>query len=225
MKSSFGMRDGAQDSEVLTFRGLGVFRGPRRLIYIAALCASFAAIFWFTIKPAAPLEVLSTDLQLRDGRLYHGGQTRPFTGVMIDRHAGNILKSRSEIRDGRLHGLSEGWHTNGQLQVRESFKKGLSHGLRIKWSEQGVKLAESSIVEGKLDGPFRRWHENGALAEEVTMNAGEPDGLARAFYPSGFLKTEARLKNGKIVEQKSWADGEMKGGATVLPPTGSQSNR
>lgn len=169
-----------------------------------------AGVFLFWKKPAALPEVLATEMARRDGLLYHGQQTQPFTGFMLEKYPGGALKSRSAIRDGVLDGLSEGWHTNGQTQVREFFKKGVSHGLRVKWYDRGTKLSEGNIVEGKHEGIFRRWHENGRLAEEVNMRQGEPDGLSQAFYPSGYLKAQATMKNGQVVETKSWADGELK---------------
>ncbi len=178
--------------------------------FAVVLFASILCLLFFWKKPAVPPEALSSELTRRDGLLYHGNQTQPFTGFMLEKYAGGGVKSRSAVRTGVLDGLSEGWHTNGQLQVRELFRKGISHGLREKWHENGVKLSESPIVEGKHEGIFRRWHENGTLAEEVTMRQGEPDGLSRAFYPSGFLKARVTLKNGEIEEKKSWADGELK---------------
>jgi antitoxin component YwqK of YwqJK toxin-antitoxin module len=167
-----------------------------------------ASLFW---KPSLALpEVLASELARREGLLYLGKDRRPFTGFMLEKYANGTLKSRSTVRDGILDGLSEGWHANGQLQVREVFQKGVSHGLREKWYENGVKLSEGAIAEGKHDGLFRRWHENRVLAEEVTMRGGVPDGISRAFYSSGFLKTQVTLKDGKVVEQKTWADSEMK---------------
>jgi antitoxin component YwqK of YwqJK toxin-antitoxin module len=171
----------------------------------AALC--LAVFCW---KPSVLPEVPASELARRDGLLYRGRQTEPFTGFMLEKYPGGVLKSRSMVRGGVLDGLSEGWHTNAQLQVRESFKKGMSHGLREKWLENGTKISEGNIVEGKHEGIFRRWHENGALAEEVAMQHGEPEGLSRAFYPSGYLKARALIKNGKVVETQSWPDGQLK---------------
>ena len=175
------------------------------VLFVAVLCL---IVFWK--KPPALPEVLSSDLARREGLLYHGQQTQPFTGFMSEKYPSGGWKSRSMVRGGVLEGLSEGWNTNGQLQVRESFRSGVSHGLREKWRENGAKMSEGHIVEGKHEGIFRRWHDNGTLAEEVMMRQGEPEGLSRAFYPSGFLKARVTLKHGEIVEKKSWADGELK---------------
>lgn len=185
-------------------------------LFVTVLFAGILCLLLFLRKPAVLPEVLSTELTRRDGLLYHGQQTQPFTGFILEEYPSGGRKSRSAIRDGVLDGLSEGWHGNGRPQVREFFRTGVSHGRREKWFENGVKASESSIVEGKHHGAFRRWHENGALAEEVTMRQGEPEGLSLAFYPSGFLKARVTLRNGKVVEQKSWADGELKAGPALV---------
>ncbi len=171
---------------------------------------SVAALFWFGVNrgPAAVIETPRGSLVLREGKLFENGATVPFTGVMIERHADGAPKSRSHVVDGQLHGLSEGWHTNGLLQVTETFQAGVSHGTRTKWYENGRKLSEASIVHGQLHGTFRRWTDQGLLSEEVEMSHGQPDGLSVAFYPSGFIKAEAMMHAGEVQEQHFWKDGD-----------------
>lgn len=132
-----------------------------------------------------------------------------FQVVMVERYPDRSLMSRSEILAGRMHGVSEGWFTNGALQVREHFEQGISHGLRIRWNEHGTKVAEARIVSGKIEGMFRRWHDNGVLAEELAMVHGEPEGVSRAWYPSGHLKAVVQMSGGAQVSRMDYADGEV----------------
>jgi antitoxin component YwqK of YwqJK toxin-antitoxin module len=196
----------------------GLVSSAWKLAFLLLAGVVCLVVFWPKPVPEAPPEVLASELARREGRLYHGNQKHPFSGVMLERYAGGGLKSRSVVHNGVLDGLSEGWHTNGQFQVREFFKQGVAHGRREKWHENGSKMSAGEIVEGKHEGVFRRWHENGTLAEELTLRRGEPDGLARTFYPSGFLQAQVTLKNGAVLEKKSWADGELKGGLAVAGP-------
>lgn len=196
-----------------------------RRVLLAGMIGAAALIAIVWLRPRGPLppaiaEVSRDQLVLHDdGRMYHTNATTPFTGVMRDVHPDGTLKSRSCLADGRLEGLSEGWHTNGVKQIEEHFHAGVSHGLRTKWHENGRKLSEGQIVEGRLDGVFRRWHADGTLAEEIPMAAGQPNGLSRAFYPSGCLKAEAHLKAGQVIDQKHWQDGEMPGGISIQSTT------
>ncbi len=173
-------------------------------------------VFWpqSARPPETGVEVLRTELEVREGVLYRKGALEPFTGAMIERYPDGTLLSRSTVVAGRLHGLSEGWYPNGRLQVRESFVRGISHGVRTKWHPNGNTQSVATIVEGQLHGRFLRWHEDGSLAEELSLKHGEPDGVSRAYYPSGFLKAEARLESGRLVSRQFWEDGQQPASAS-----------
>jgi len=186
------------------------------LLFLAFCAVALLLLLWRqTPRPQAQLpEVSRADLVLRAGLWYQAGQTNPFTGWLVEFYQPGSLRSRSVVSNGLLNGVSEGWYTNGQIQVREHFKDGISHGWRQKWHENGSNLSEATIVEGKIVGTFRSWHDNGQLAEQIEMRQGNPDGVAFAYYPSGFLKARTRVEDGKILEQKSWHDGETRSPAT-----------
>ncbi|MCX6903870.1 MAG: toxin-antitoxin system YwqK family antitoxin [Verrucomicrobia bacterium] len=182
------------------------------LLGTAALAALGTVVLLFTSRQPSPPpaeEILRSQLALTDNRLHRLGQTNLFSGVVVELYGTNSLKSRSMVSAGLLHGLSEGWHTNGQLAVREYFTNGVSHGMRVKWHPNGRKLSEANIVQGQIEGLFRRWHEDGSLSEEVPMKAGQPDGLARSYFASGYLKAEASLRQGQVLTQRFWKDGEQ----------------
>jgi antitoxin component YwqK of YwqJK toxin-antitoxin module len=181
-----------------------------RVMLVCVLGGALAGLLWLSLRARKPTleEVPRERLTLREGRWCVGENHTPFTGFLVERYESGLVKSRSSVREGLLEGWSEGWYTNGQKQVTECFHAGVSHGLRTKWHANGRKLSAVLIVEGRLDGTFRRWNEDGTLAEEIAMKAGQPDGISRAYYPSGFLKAEARLRDGKLLEQKHWKEGE-----------------
>ena len=162
-----------------------------------------------TRRLAIPLEERSRrELMFKEGRwLEPDGVTR-FSGIVFETYDGEKMKSRSTVLNGLLHGLSQGWWTNGVLQVTETFSNGVSHGVRTKFHPDGRKLSEVSIANGKLEGLFQRWHENGTLAEQVVLTHGVPDGESLAYHPDGSLKARVRLAQGKVIEQTFWSPGE-----------------
>jgi len=170
----------------------------------------------FELTRHAPVPIIERpqahrkDLEIRNGVWFQPGETREYTGLLLDSYEEGALKSRSVVSNGLLEGLSQGWYTNGQLQVEEHFVTGTSHGVRTKWHPNGQKLSEVTVVKGKLEGTFRHWHENGVLAEEVELTNGEPNGLSKAWFPSGFLKSQVTMLNGKIVEKQFYKDGEYR---------------
>ena len=176
----------------------------------AGLFMGLAAWLYLSFFSTKPVKVERLALQMKDGRWYYKEQTNLFTGLLVENYTTGGPKFRAFMENGLPHGLSEGWHTNGQMQVRELFINGVSDGLRTKWYPSGAKLSEAEIRSGKLHGKFRRWHEDGSLAEEMDMVNGEPDGVAYAFHPSGYVKAIASLKSGELTERKEFADGTYK---------------
>jgi len=180
--------------------------------------ALVGALAWFARQPplspnvptpsAEVAEVPRAQLEIRSNRLHQIGVANTFNGWMVERYPDGALRSRSAVTNGLLHGLSQGWHTNGQLQVSEYFVAGTAHGVRSKWYPSGAKLSEATIAEGKLNGPFRRWHENGAPSEQIEFTNDQPDGICLAWFPSGSLKTRVLTQSGQLIKQQSWKDGE-----------------
>ncbi len=193
----------------------------KRLLFIAAAVAVIATwLFWprtadVPVRRSQPEETLLSSLNRRDARLYIGNDPNPFSGLAVEHYHNGSVKSRSVVAGGLLHGLSEGWHTNGQKQVSEHFIRGVSHGQRTKWYTDGQMQSQAHIANGQLQGTFRRWHSNGTLAEEVQFEHGKPHGSAHAYYPSGFLKRSVTMEHGVIVRQNSYSDGERQASADI----------
>lgn len=147
-------------------------------------------------------------LQRIEGTLVWRDETnRTFTGWVTEQYGEGRPKSRTHVVDGRLDGLSEGWHPNGVLKIQEHFVAGVSEGLVTRWGPDGSKVSEGTSRAGQFEGIFRRWHSNGVLAEELEMAGGQAHGLSRSWHPSGSPKAEVRLEHGKVLEQKFWPDG------------------
>lgn len=180
------------------------------LIGVTALVIAAAVCFVPRQRESrAPVkERARAELILKDDRLFESNGVTPFSGFVLTAYDGGEKKSRSSVSNGWLQGLSVGWHTNGQQQVEEHYAAGVSQGLRTKWYPNGQKLSEVTVVNGKLEGLYRTWHENGGRAEEVELKDGQPDGLSQAWFPSGCLKARVTLRNGTVVDQKFWKDGE-----------------
>jgi antitoxin component YwqK of YwqJK toxin-antitoxin module len=189
-------------------------------ICVAGALWVIGARHWSKSSSVPVGETARHDLIQKDGRWYRHGQISPFTGFMVDRYPNGVLLSRCQVSNGLLNGVSECWYTNGQMQVREYFKDGVSNGQREKWHENGLLLSKAEIIDGKVNGTFRSWHDNGQLNEQIPMKLGKADGLAWAYYPSGFVKAETTVRDGQILNRKTWKDGEQTGLAPTEVGTG-----
>lgn len=185
---------------------------------LAALVLIGAAVSWLRIQRPVE-EARMEDLDLREGILLRRDDGNPFTGRVVSRDPGGMLRSSSMVVGGRLHGLSEGWHTNGSIQVRESFVAGRSEGVRTKWRLDGSRESEAGIRGGRLHGRFVRWDAEGRATEEAWFVDGVPAGEARQWHPDGSLKSWCRLEEGKVVESKRWSPGEKPDEMTAVART------
>lgn len=159
---------------------------------------------------SAPLSMARFRLENKAGQFFRPGSTVTFTGWITDHTPDGKVRLKTAVLDGRLHGLSEGWTTNGTLELRESFHRGLPHGLRMTWHANGQKRSEGRILFGLQQGVYRQWTETGALMAEADFKDGKPHGLSRAWHPSGCLKAEALMNHGEVVTRHFYPDGAQR---------------
>jgi antitoxin component YwqK of YwqJK toxin-antitoxin module len=161
-------------------------------------------------KKPQPVSIARARLVSRAGRFYRIGAQIPFTGWMTDHFPSGALKLRSAMSDGRLHGESVGWFTNGVREVCENFRHGQPSGIRTTWHMNGQKRSEGLLVAGQQQGIYRQWHDNGTLAAEAEFEDGKPNGLSRAWYPSGCLQAEALMNHGETRIRHVYPDGDRR---------------
>ena len=76
--------------------------------------------------------------------------SRPFTGVAIDRNESGMVISEVPFVDGFEHGLSRAWHPNGRLALERPYIHGESHGLAHEWFEDGSLKSETAFEYGVM---------------------------------------------------------------------------
>jgi antitoxin component YwqK of YwqJK toxin-antitoxin module len=180
------------------------------LLGLFAMTGAIAIHFlWKQEQPALP-EVEVSALERVGDRLHLRGETEPFSGRMVRLYEDGQLQSRSEVREGVLHGLSEGWYPDGTLEVREFFRKGISHGTRVRWHPDGTMASRAPIVDGEIHGLFERWHPNGRPHQRITMEHGRAHGPSTSYYPSGYIQARVEMDNGSVETRRFWEDGEFR---------------
>lgn len=185
---------------------------PRFLVLLILLLAALGVgVFLRSLSPGESLpEVERAALERIGDRLHLRDSGVPFTGMLVSHYEDGNLKARTEVRDGLLHGLSEGWYVDGTPEIREPFRRGVSHGTRVRWHPNGHMASRARIVEGELHGLFERWYEDGSLFQEIQMVEGRAHGLSRSFFPSGYLQAVVEMEQGSVLRQAFWEDGEKR---------------
>lgn len=86
------------------------------------------------------LEYLSEGIFLFD--------SRPFTGVAIDRNDRGAVISEVPFVHGLQHGLARAWHGNGRPSLERPYTHGESHGPAHEWFEDGSLKSETIFEFG-----------------------------------------------------------------------------
>jgi antitoxin component YwqK of YwqJK toxin-antitoxin module len=174
----------------------------RRFVIGTAALIAIALVVWLALEPAAPLATVGrADIELREGVLYRRVDKQPFSGLVIEEWRPGHRRAEVAVREGRAHGLSQGWYENGQREVEEFFVRGVSHGTRTRWYADGVEKSQVKIRDGQLVGVFREWHPNGKLARETSLQGGVPHGDARAWDTQGQPVGSAKVEHGRLVQR------------------------
>ena len=188
---------------------------------VAGTAAFILVVGYYLLKNTSPgkaavtEEVLLRDIVKTNGVICKVGSTNPLTGTLVSYYPSGELQSKTEVRAGRLNGISTGWYTNGVIQVEERFVDGISDGVRRRWYDTGTSMLTGEIKSGRYEGRVERWHTNGVLSEIIEMKHGKADGESWSFYPSGFRKSYAVLKDGVVQRQETWKDGELNGSEPI----------
>ena len=147
-------------------------------------------------------EIARHELELTDQGLVYKTSKHPFTGKALEYHQDGTKSVSMSVVSGKVHGVTEAWHENGQLESREFFKSGLSEGIRTRWYETGQKRSHARTVAGKLDGEYTKWYPSGKIAQQATMIDGEAHGESKSWYEDGTLKSSVTLNHGKVVQAR-----------------------
>jgi antitoxin component YwqK of YwqJK toxin-antitoxin module len=143
---------------------------------------------------------------------------------------GGHIKEKFSMSGGKLNGLYQRWHPNGEKFQEYTFKDGKKVGLYQSWYDNGQKLAEShyfkdnkkegltqawfpkgtvwytcNFKEDKFDGLYKQWYENEEKMSELTYEDGNFHGFQQGWYENGQKNYESSYINGKLNgERREW---------------------
>lgn len=102
------------------------------------------------------LNVKDTALHRQNRLVYY--QHERFSGVLYELHETDTL-SRASYLNGKLHGCSEEWYTNGQKKVLRYYEEGNKTGKHYGWWENGKMSFEMEYQQDVFSGSIKEWNE------------------------------------------------------------------
>ena len=137
----------------------------------------------------------SNDLTLskEDGLFYEKSNEKPFTGEVIGRVKGKIIKGKRE--DEWLE-----YYVNGSLESKSNYKDGKEEGA-IFWYYQNGKLEiKGNYKDGKEEGEFLSYDVNSNVVHRYNYKEGTLEGEWFYYNQNGELREKRIYKDGNIIE-------------------------
>ena len=145
---------------------------------------------------------VETDSQERGGLIYLPNKTKPFSGKNLCEYKSGQYKSQGKIKKGVKDGKWIEWNENGIKQTEALYKDGEWFGeTQYGYHQNGQKYSEESYNYLGWRSKLSLWFENG-------QKQGEESYKGNSFELERDGKSTAWDKNGQIVSESNWKDGE-----------------
>jgi len=122
---------------------------------------------------------------------------QPFSGHVLEHFANGELKRDATYHDGKLQGLTRGWHDNGRLDYARTYSAGLEEGTHEGWYENGSRRFEYHFSKGLSEGISKQWYRNGKPYTLFHFANGQETGQQQMWDTEGKLRANFVIRDGR----------------------------
>lgn len=108
------------------------------------------------------------------------------------------VKTQKGYLEGKRHGLTKAWYSDGQLKQEVHYADNKMHGSKIAWWPDGSLQSQYQMLMGVPHGELLEWYESGELFRKRNFVHGKEEGLQQAFRKNGKLYVNYESKDGRI---------------------------
>lgn len=121
------------------------------------------------------------------------------------------IKEECYYVEGKLHGPSRFYTSDGQLLSEIWFCRGSQEGKNLQYYLSGNVYAIKHYKNNKLHGPQRYYYENGQVSTSMEYQNGLIDGEVKTYTESGLPLREVHYQNGKRdgIERMWYPNGQL----------------
>ena len=161
------------------------------------------------------------DAQNINGIIFLQNINEPYTGNNLCKYINGQVKSKGNIKNGKLNGKVTTWYKEGniidgnlgQIWSEELYMEGnVVDKTRYTYHENGEIKSEEYYINGKRDSKWTSWYEDGLKLSEGNYKDGKRDGKWTSWYENGLKWTDRNYKDGKRDGKSSewFANGQIK---------------
>lgn len=143
------------------------------------------------------ITVLENDTLLKwDNGVYYF-DNKLFSGYIISKYNDSITKSIGSFYEGKRHGITKSFFSNGKLESERNYKNGIGYGKHYGYWKNGNMKFEFIYHNDKREGLQKQWYENGNQYFELTFLNDKENGMQKAWRENGKLYINYESKDGK----------------------------
>lgn len=116
--------------------------------------------------------------------------------LAYDYYKGGRIKTETEIKDGKAHGLMKHYSPQGTLKSVYTYNSGKKNGPAVSYYPDGVLREKKNYKEGYRHGLSKIYYRSGELYRESSFHMGNIEGIRTTYYKDGTLMANAPFKHG-----------------------------
>ncbi len=117
--------------------------------------------------------------------------------VIKEYYPNRIIKSETEVIDGKRNGISKTYDEIGRLVSTAEFVNDTLQGWMTTYNPQNGKVTAKAFYKNdKQNGPVTLYYAEGQLYREEYYKEGRVDSIVRTYWPDGKLQAEIYFKMG-----------------------------
>ncbi|MDE7469700.1 MAG: hypothetical protein K2M30_05390 [Desulfovibrionaceae bacterium] len=148
----------------------------RMTLYIGILCSLISCSTHSDKKTIQDIVIPTATLQelkkKKDGLLYKNNMNIPYTGVVISTYPSGRIKSKGNIRNGKMVDDYTEYFEGGQVKIKGEYRNGVQEGTWITNHSTGAVALKGQFINGLLQGTWYIYSQNGMLAKKMVYHNG-----------------------------------------------------
>mgnify|MGYP001475570428 CR=1 FL=1 len=146
-------------------------------------------------KPSICFEI---DAQTINGIIFLQDINEPYSGNNLCKYTDGQVKSKGNIKNGKLNGKVTTWYEDGQIWSEELYIEGnLGEKTRYSYFEDSEIKSKLHFINSKLEGNSTYWYENSQIFSDGNYKDGKKNGKWTSWYENGMKMSERNYKDGK----------------------------
>jgi antitoxin component YwqK of YwqJK toxin-antitoxin module len=142
------------------------------------------------------ITIFENDAKLNPQNGVYYFNNKPFSGYIKSNYNFDSLKSTASYFQGKQHGITQTFFSNGKLETERNYKNGIGYGRHFGYWENGNMKFDFTYYDDKREGIQKQWYESGSKYYELSFSGDRENGMQKAWRENGKPYINYEVKDG-----------------------------